>query len=849
MSTTLMPTGYAAALRLLRTLAEQAPGQWKSAAAKADGVVLGWWVDPDSRDEKVRLTRQVFPPYAGDLEAVAANLPPNLAIGPIEVDRDAHTLTLGLRPGRIQVRAERCIRCGASPRWGTRLFGDDQLCAPCTCHPPDRTGTEGSALIAVLLLVVTLGLLVGGVLQISGHAERIRSERMGVPVTESAANDALEVMSQRIRSLAQTSGGVLTQAHIDALNAELGSAPLPASSAAPLDMAETGYRLVRVQETAPIDDNADVLDVWTDMPRRTWFDSPRPQGLMASHTYEVEMRARARGQSPTGDIIAQRTRTRAIKIGKVMPHQHALYSAGRTDFCASATPVNDIGGPVRVDGTAVLGNCAHSVNYGGTMEVRDAVQNLAPAGRHNFRIDGTSLLPIGSWNYTNVLGNTSALLRATVGHLRLPPAWGGTHEITRFQTAEIAGTGECIDRSSACGGNGYFAPSIAIQRTNATGGSNSVTCGVAYPGNSCNHVIGAAFGYHPWNPQGPVTPGVAARVQGNPNRLWRGIFPDGRRELRCTATMGPNVYRTHRCPSNPHGFLLNLGNLPAVTGGLLYVRRSANPSAGAAAVGSQEMLVIHNAERLAGPLHLVSELPVAIAGSLNTRSQAAWRGPPPLMIDAPRIVLLPAEAVEQVGNLGTGGWAAVWDSVPSSGPAGSATPSALPITAVRNVTIFGVLRTRTCETRGTTYFGGSWEGAPMVLGDWRRAGLRIVGAVETVVDEALSTASCQAMTGTMLLSGVGANGTPIYQPNHRTLLHDPRLLHPQFRIPGSYSPANIPPGGITGIIGRTPTRQANAVGGSTVAWVTRESGPRAARPAVAFPAIASQMPVAPAPLP
>jgi hypothetical protein len=45
-----------------------------------------------------------------------------------------------------------------------------------------------------------------------------------------------------------------------------------------------------------------------------------------------------------------------------------------------------------------------------------------------------------------------------------------------------------------------------------------------------------------------------------------------------------------------------------------------------AAAGAQEALVIRNAEQLAAPLTIVSDLPVFVVGSLNTARQAAWRG-------------------------------------------------------------------------------------------------------------------------------------------------------------------------------------------------------------------------------
>ena len=253
--------------------------------------------------------------------------------------------------------------------------------------------------------------------------------------------------------------------------------------------------------------------------------------------------------------------------------------------------------------------------------------------------------------------------------------------------------------------------------------------------------------------------------------------------------------------------------------------------------------VVRGAEQLAAPLTIVSDLPVFVVGSLNTARQTAWRGPPPLMIDAPRITLLPDEADVQLGLApGTFGWASVWDLVP---PAGSTTPSALPLVATSNVTLYAVLRTRVCGRPGGVYQGGAVDQAPAVLGDWADAEVRVVGAVEQSEETGLTAAQCQWWGSGY---GTAADRSAWRVPGSRTLLYDPRLQHPGFVIPGSFLPANLPVGGVPGAALRDGTRQARATGGYGILRITQMTGrrePRAAVPVAGLP----PLPPAPPPLP
>jgi hypothetical protein len=264
---------------------------------------------------------------------------------------------------------------------------------------------------------------------------------------------------------------------------------------------------------------------------------------------------------------------------------------------------------------------------------------------------------------------------------------------------------------------------------------------------------------------------------------------------------------------------------------------------GRAAAGAQEALVIRAAEQLAAPLTIVSDLPVFVVGSLNTARQAAWRGPPPLMIDAPRLTLLPAEADLQLGLApGSAGWASVWDLV---APAGSTSPSALPLVAASNATLYAVLRTRVCGRPAGVYQGGVVDQAPSVIGDWSAAEVRVVGAVEQSEETGLTAAQCQWWGSGY---GASADGSAWRVPGGRTILYDPRLQHPGFVVPGSFLPSNLPAGGVPGAALRDGARQGRATGGYGLLRITQATGRREPRASVPLPRDAA-MPPAPAPLP
>lgn len=120
------------ALVHLRGSAMRDPGQWKRAESERESLQLEWLAGSNELDtpEVLRVTRRFVAPVAEDLERVAAALPVDVEIGPILPEYAQRRFSLGLRPKTQRAPAERCP-CGASPRFGTRLYGDQQVCAIC----------------------------------------------------------------------------------------------------------------------------------------------------------------------------------------------------------------------------------------------------------------------------------------------------------------------------------------------------------------------------------------------------------------------------------------------------------------------------------------------------------------------------------------------------------------------------------------------------------------------------------------------------------------------------------------------------------------------------------------------
>lgn len=474
------------------------------------------------------------------------------------------------------------------------------------------------------------------------------------------------------------------------------------------------------------------------------------------------------------------------------------------------------------------------MEYGGGIEVTGDLRVDGPPGLHQL-VGESGGVPLASRSSGIAELDPDRATAPWAGRLRMAGAVGGRLPRTRFATATVAGSGDCLDfvpgGSSACGGAAAYQPTVQVQ---GTPGGPTYRCGAGYHGAGCAGAQ-SALTWTPW-PFGEADESVAQPDPADLRRLWKGLYPDAQREVRCTATVAGVPWRTFRCPSNAWGWTLDAGALPALPGGLLSVARSAGMPPGADPEGVREVLMVRNARELAGPLTIHSQLPVVVVGSFNVVD------PKPAMIHAPRITVLPAEAELALRTT------SVWDSVAATG---GGAPRAYPIVAQSNVTIYAVLRLQTCRRIGGADYGGSWRAAPAVLGDWSRVGLRVVGAVE-IEDRTADGSAC--VLGGPPLNTPPASGTPTLEPRSRELLYDLWLLDPRFQPPGSWTTANTPAPHAVGAPSRTPDRQAHAIGGATVlrVRVTGVSGAFGVPEAVSFPAFSplpSPLPSPPPPLP
>lgn len=249
-------------------------------------------------------------------------------------------------------------------------------------------------------------------------------------------------------------------------------------------------------------------------------------------------------------------------------------------------------------------------------------------------------------------------------------------------------------------------------------------------------------------------------------RVWRGILPDPRRVSGAQSGQTALAFRPGTPPdvdsasfatigrgTDPFGYLVDLEALGNALGPN-WGRQGPDASAGlflsfgpsedprlreatttAAQVRSQESVVLWPPRRanhcIAGPLTIHSRLPVYLVGGINDWGcQAQYR---PLMIDAPSITVIPAEAAAQVLGLlpGEAPWVR-WD-LP-----GWSNGRPLPMMAwgaaaeAGEIRIGAVLRVR--PPLGLSAGTPAWAWAPQILGDFSRVGLAIQGSVEGVVD-------------------------------------------------------------------------------------------------------------------
>jgi hypothetical protein len=694
-------------------------------------------------------------------------------------------------------------------------------------------GRGGFALNAVLVLIVLATLIVSTSVVLTVAEEQSVGAAARRARLAAVADGVLAEMQERLLSRAQEVSGALWDSDLALMNStavlELQEPP----DGIRIDFARTGWRVteVRTMEVLPHDEVP--IAAWTDQPRLSYAELPPVGGLVAARTLVVAVFATVRD----GDGGWFRVR-RDLAISQVPPHQHALYSAGDAELCASGSSAGWIGGPVRVDGTLLALSCPSILRYSGGIEARDGIAVTEPSTHYVVGTDGQ--LSLASVSRAAAEADAAGSLAPWGGRVRVSSALGGEIGTGRLSSASIAGSGECDDVPAAgalgCGGNARYYPSVQVQRTGSGAGTGyALICGPSYD-EGCSDVA-AAITYTPWPFAAAQPAGGAAADPASPGLPWKGLLPDARRESRCTASVGGNTFRTARCPSNVYGYRIDVGALPALAGGVLSIRRATGQAPGANPSGAQEVVLLTNATSLAAPLTIHSEIPVYIAGNFNTAFRAAYNGPPPAKIHAPRVVVLPNEALAQLQT------SAVWDSVPR---AGSTTASAMPLRAESNVTVYAVIRSGFCRTVGGEYFGGAWEGIPAVLGDWSGAGLRVVGAVEAN-DETTTAAACARYAAAF---GADPSGTPTRQPASRTLLFDDRLLHPGFQPPGAWGNGNVVYTGPSAIPSRPYSRQLRAIGGTVVVRRVRDEqrGFPAIPAAVSIPG-QGPYPAAPLPLP
>lgn len=673
--------------------------------------------------------------------------------------------------------------------------------------PRHISDTSGSALLTTLLVLVALGTIVSASFAIGTLADRAREGQLRAERTENEANNLVDLMTDHFAVVAGMELGEITEADIAALNSDLPA--LAATNGIVIDTARSGYRIIQVLDTLRIPHDEKMLAVWPHQPRRSYAGTPPLGGMVASRTIEVELFA-----TVFDSLGARRYASETLGISQIPPFQEALYTDGPAELCANQGAAL-IGGPIRSEGTMHFMACDYAINYHGSIATNDDIVVDAGAAHFLFSPDydtPSGSKPLETLTRAAVEINPAAALKPWQGRVVISPAVGGELGAGRLQSDSIAGAGECI--GTGCAANSYFSPSLTYQRTTSGSAATfAVSCGVAWNGSDCTSAATDFVSYLPWPFASAPAPGLSAEFPANSGDLWEGLFPDPRREGKCSATIGGNSWETFRCPTNPYGFVLDLSDLPNVPGGLINIKKAINQVVGANVSGMQEVVLLRNGRSISQPLTIVSEIPVWIEGNLNVMpTSAALGGPPPLMIQAPRIGLLPDRALsEQIPS------SSIWDEAT---PIAGSVSETLPLKARDNVTVYAVLRTGYCRTIGGAYFGGSYESIPAVVGDWSDVALRIVGSIQATDETNNGVNYCSSWAAPTNEPLPGGSSSMVRQPLSRHLVFDPRLLDTsdrsglRFQPPGSYSSANTPESGYPGS-DRSRSRQTGAFGGYT----------------------------------
>ncbi|MEW5926825.1 MAG: hypothetical protein AB1941_05045 [Gemmatimonadota bacterium] len=792
-----------AALAGARSTALRAPGEWATTEDPGRQLALAWLVPAGPRParvEHVSAQRAPVPPTSDDLVAIAGALPDALHVV------DAWTepggiLQLDVAPDPLPRASGPCGSCGRV----RDLWTPAGHCAVCAARPapggrsPGDAGFTTPVALVALVLLSAIALAVH-VLVVSTQAATDAGDASRL--ADRTALQALDVLTERFIGRAEEVLGDLTDADLAALTA--GAATLPTLPGAALDPARTRVAATRILrgDAARVPAAPFALAAWTHQPLPGYDNAPVPAGALASRVIEVTLSATA--VLPDGTA---RTAQQTLAVARVAPHQWALLtSPGVTHLCAEPGARVLVSGPVRAGGHLHFQACGGTVRYSGGIDARDGVTTDPDAGHFLLTTEGAYVPAEDGWALGT--GPTVAPTQR-YRHLRVDGAGPAPVPPDLFAGSARDGIGECgLAPDAPCGpGTVRSYAGVTVQRTlDGPATAYAVTCGPAYAvPDSCAAAVSGALRYHPWPFPDAGAPGRARPDPAAPSRLWQGLFPDVRRETRCTATVGGRSFRTFRCPTNAFGYVLDAGALPPVPGGLLRVLAATNATR-ALAAPHQEVLLVVNAQRLQAPLTIHSDLPIVLVGHYNSVA------PRPAMLQAPRVHVLPVDALEQLRT------AAVWDSV---APYGSAAATALPLVADRTVAVYGVVATRACgtEAAGRDYHFGGPLAQPATLGDWSRAGLALVGALEVYGDTGgYAACSLHGAAFDDALPGTAGNLPPAW----RLIQHDPLLLTGAGTPPGSHSAANMPaPGDPRALPGRTAARQAHAVGGRTVVWVVR----------------------------
>ena len=657
-----------------------------------------------------------------------------------------------------------------------------------------RSSKSGFALIGVLVASI---LVVGAVTYVVHYnVTRYRTLRSQEQLARSdfTAESLARIMADRLIAAASWNLGVIDSALIARLNDEIPSLPVPPGIT--IDLDNTTYAIGSVVDGEYIPYDQEPLRVVTDHPRKSFDVLPDFAGVQTTRTYEVVIVA-----TVEDDRMGKRTALTRLSVAKVLPFQRAINTAGDLEVCVSPGSRLLIQGRVHAHGN-ILSQCGGARTFTGEIVAQNDVLVDGSAGTHEIQTpNGT--LPLMTLTRKDATADASGVIQAYGGRVKIRPALGGSLIAATFQDAVVAGSGECPDFDGACGGRSQYNPSIVIQkRGNATTDLTDldITCGAAYARmgdpNACKAQILSAVTYvtYPFS----VAPSGTARTVPSTGVYWQGLFPDPRRENRCTATVNDEQVKTYRCDTNAYGYVIDVSRLARVEGGLLTIRKTQNGASTFNPSGYQEVVVIKNARTLYGPLTIHTDLPVYIAGDFNSYA------PQPAMIDAPMITLLPADFEQQVKQVG------VWDS--------TALVSPRPLRATQPVRINAILRSRYQLSEANDYFGGTVEAIPHVLGDWSAVGVEVIGAIE---GRPWGASEIGAYRSAHKSYGVQQVAQAVKQPAYRVIEFNPALRDPQWQPPGSWHPKNMPLNS-SGNPERTAERQVNAAGGHTIIRLVQE---------------------------